>query len=200
MVEAVHFLQQENARLREENRGLSDRLLQLQNTVRALNQLHHSLATLGPDTDVYGLVRTILESALRAVGSEDGSLLLLDEEKQELVFVEVAGTQKESLTGYRMPLSTGIAGAVIANRQAALVPDVRVEPRWSPHVDESIGFQTFSLMCAPVMDETRVLGALEVVNKRGGAPFTEEDLDILLLVAQLAAWVIVRAERVLATE
>lgn len=181
-------------RLKRENQALREELLHLRQTIQALNRLRHSLKVGSPRADIFSLLNSILEIALKAVDSENGSLQLLDEETGELVFAEVQGPSREKLTGYRLPPGAGIAGWVAQNRSPRLVTDVSQEPRFSPQVDQTLGFQTDSLICAPLLDGERTLGVIEAVNTRSGASFRAEDLDILLLVAQLAALALSRAD------
>jgi NtrC-family two-component system sensor histidine kinase KinB len=194
----LRALQQENIHLKEENRQLSERLSELRHALRALNLLDQSLDAINPQTDVHGLINGILMAALQAVRAEEGSLLLLDEDTHELVFVDVVGQNRDQLMGVRMPGDQGIVGATIQRRAPLLVADVRQEPQWYPQVDAALGFQTLSVLCVPVMDKGQVLGALELVNKRNNAAFDEEDQDVLVLVARLAAMTLRRAEEITA--
>ncbi len=193
---ALHVLQQENIRLKDENRLLQEQLTQLRYAISALSLIDKSLNTITPETDVLALINQILAAALQAVGAESGSLLLLDEETDELVFVDVIGSQKAELLGYRMPANQGIVGAALSKRAPLLVPDVRQDPRWYSQVDDSFGHETRSIMCVPVMDDGRVLGAIEVINKQGNLPFNREDLEILRLVARLSSLALAKAEEV----
>jgi len=188
-------LEDENARLKDENRALRGELIRLRHAIRALRDLQEGLNAITPDSDVFELINRVLSGALEAVDSENGSLMLLDEETGELAFVEVQGQFREVLTGYRLPPGIGVAGWVVANRKPELIPDVRREPRFSPIVDQATGFRTLSLICVPLIHGERVLGAIEAVNTRSGGPFTQGDLDIMLLVAHLATLALVRAER-----
>ncbi|NJN43545.1 MAG: GAF domain-containing protein [Anaerolineae bacterium] len=132
--------------------------------------------------------------AIQAVRAEEGSLLLLDEEAKELVFVDVVGLNREMLIGTRMPANQGIVGEAISSRRPLLVQDVRQEPQWYPQVDELLGFVTLSVICVPVMDRGQVLGAIELVNKQNESVFDEDDQDVLLLVARLAGLALSRAD------
>lgn len=192
----LRALQQENIHLKDENRVLSQRLSELRHAIRALNLLDQNLDSINPQTDVFELIKGILMAAIQAVQAEEGSLLLLDEEAHEFMFVEVVGDNRAQLLGMRMPESQGIVGAAIKRRKPLLVKDVRQEPQWYPHVDETLGFETVSVLCVPVMDKGQVLGAIELVNKKNEAAFDEEDQDVLLLVARLAGVALRRAEEV----
>ena len=190
----IRVLQLEVARLRDENRDLKAEIAVLHSSIRALSALQDLLERLSPGTDVLDLLNDLLKSVLAVVGASDGSLLLVDEETKELVFAVVHGQAKERLTGYRLSHGQGIAGWVASHRQPQIVQDVRKDSRFSPLVDETFDFQTRSLAAIPLLDGDRVLGVVEALNKTSDRPFTQVDYDLLRVIAQLAAAVMVRAE------
>ena len=192
--DTLRALQHENADLSDENRMLREELLRLRNAIRALKDLQDSLGEITPESDPHALVDRILSLGLEAVDSENGSLLLVDEETNELVFVSTQGPLKDALDSFRLAPGEGIAGWVVENERPLLVPDVRHEPRWSPTVDQTTGFRTTSLICVPLTHQDRVRGALEVVNTHSGDFFNQEDLNVMLLFARLAVEALIRAE------
>ena len=192
--DAVRSLQLEAARLRDENRALKDDLAALRGAVRGLDGLHDVIQRIHPGVDILQLMDDLLASALAVVGASDGSLLLLDEETNELVFAVVRGQARERLRGYRLPPGRGIDGWVAANRQAQVVHDVRADPRFFPDVDETFGFETHTLACVPLLDGDRVLGVIEALNKATARGFLPQDHDLLLVVALLASVALRRAE------
>jgi sigma-B regulation protein RsbU (phosphoserine phosphatase) len=143
------------------------------------------------------MVMNILSIALEAVNSENGSILLLDNETDELVFVAVVGERQEELSDYRIPADSGVAGWVKTQKKSALVPDVRKDDRWISAVDQSIGFHTQSLMAVPLILEDRIIGVMEVVNSITEDHFNDTDLSLLLLVARLASFVFGYSEEAL---
>lgn len=187
-------LHNENIHLKAENQRLLDELRHLRQSLRSLFKLQTKLDQINPQTEPFEIINSILATALDAVNSKDGSLMLLDEETHELVFVQVMGSAQKKLTGFRLPPGEGIASWVVNTRTPKLVIDVNAEPRFSPLVDQLTGFLTTSLICVPVVDNRGALGAIEVVNTTGGEPFRKDDLDIMLLVARLASLAISRAE------
>ncbi len=191
----VRAMQQEIFRLKSENTQLRDYVNRLQQTIRALNELQLSLDQITADTDVLALINRILTRALDAVDSRNGSLLLLDEDSGELVFVDVIGVSRENLLSYRLPPGTGVVGYTVKTHRPQLVPNVLRNPAFTPQVDKVTGFKTHSLICVPLLDGDRVLGAIEVVNSEQEREFNELDQDVLLLVARLASLAIVKAEK-----
>ena len=185
----LRSLRDENISLKHENEDLKDQNSRLWKVIQSLNELQSNPQAITSPSDLLEMVMNILTIALDAAESEDGSILLLDEDSDELVFVAVVGDRAEELTDYRIPAGSGVAGWVNLHKKAALVADVRKDDRWISAVDQSIGFHTQSLMAVPLILEDRVLGVMEVVNSRSEDLFNDKDLELLQLVARLASYV-----------
>jgi signal transduction histidine kinase len=111
-----------------------------------------------------------------------GSLLMLDEDAQELEFVASQLGDKDPPRGLRMRADKGIAGHVALTQQPMIVNDAYNLSEFSREVDQVTGFVTRSILCVPLMVQNRCIGVLELLNKRGSA-FTQEDLERLRNVA-----------------
>ena len=189
-------LQAEIKRLTDENRDLRVALDSLQNSVRALSEMYLIAKEINFDTNLLQMLAGVLDVALEVMRAADGSLLLVDESHKELVFVVARGRAADPLLGYRMPMTQGIAGWVVAHNEPQAVSRASEDPRFYPLVDKEFDFSTRSLLCAPVcLDNERVMGVIEVLNKAANREFTENDLHLLTVVAQLAAVANHRVER-----
>jgi PAS domain S-box-containing protein len=109
---------------------------------------------------------------------EAGSLLLVDEDTQELYFKVALRDESPGVIGFRLQPGQGIAGWVVAHNLPAIVNDVSTDPRFYAKIDEATGFRTKSVLCAPLLVQGRPIGALELVNKRQGY-FTADDQGLL---------------------
>lgn len=196
----VRMLRQENQRLKSEVHALEDEVNNLRDAFAALRNLYEVTNTITAETDVLSLVEDLLESCLSTIGSKDGSLMLLDEETNELAFVVVLGAARETLTGHRIPIGTGIAGWVAQNQENVIVPNVNVDPRFAQQVDRETSFRTHSILCVPLIHNQEMLGVIQAINKQNGYEFNEDDLTILSLVSRLAATAIAKAEELLGDE
>lgn len=194
--DSLKFLKDEATRLTQENHDLRQELTGLRQASRALSSLYYSSQQITPQVDVLQLLGNILDSALAGLNASDGSLMLLEDETGDLVFTVVRGVAASRLTGYHLAKGVGIAGWVAEHRQPQAVRDVRRDPRFFAQVDEAFGFNTRSMVCVPVyLDDGRLLGVIEVINKVSDKEFTPDDMDLLLIVSQLAATAMRRAER-----
>ena len=182
-------LQEEISDLKKTNYEIREQYDRLWKVIKALNALRYDEEVYSNLNEILKMVMNILGIALEAVDSENGSILLLDQENDELVFVAVVGDRKDELTDFRIPANSGVAGWVRNHQKPALVKNVRKDDRWISAVDQSIGFYTQSLMAVPLIFEDQVLGVMEVVNTLSDNHFTESDLELLQLVARLASFV-----------
>jgi GAF domain-containing protein len=183
----IRFLQQENVRLKDENQLLNDEVQALRRYVRALQGLQQTVHRFTPEQDVLALLDTTMDCALELLDATDGSLMLVDEETDELVFVLVHGAVRETMTGHRFDRRKGIAGWVAERGEPAIVGNVRTDARFLPEMDERFGFVTRSLVAVPLAARGKVLGVIELLNKRSGEGFTDDDASLLLILAALSA-------------
>ncbi len=195
----IDILRSENELLKSRNTQLGTRLARLQLAFRALNQIDDLTGDIDADTDLEVLFRQLLQLVLHASDTEHGSMLLLDERANELQFVEVVGDTRERLLNHRIDADTGIVGQSLRMNKPMLVENVQRSVDWSPEVDQLTGFNTQSLLCAPLRHGKRKLGVLEVVNKRGERPFDKNDLSVLRVAAHYVSLALVRAEKVAAS-
>jgi GAF domain-containing protein len=183
----VRFLQQECSRLKDDNEVLAEEINALRRYVQALQEFQATVQDFTPEQDVLALLDETMVYALDLLEAEDGSLMLVDEETDELVFVLVHGAVRQMLEGYRFDRELGIAGQVAESGEPAVVNDVSGVAYFLPEIDERFGFVTQSLVAAPLIARGRVLGVLEVLNKRSDDGFTQDDASVLSVLATLAA-------------
>jgi GAF domain-containing protein len=177
-------LQRENARLQSESQALNKELTQLRDFVEILKGLTSASEQMTGDEALFPLLHRAFQSAMDLLNAPDGSLLLLDEETDELKFMLVKGTLAEHLLNYRIPLGEGIAGWVIQQRSPALVRDVRHDSRFSYTIDEEFKFRTQSIAAAPVIGGGKILGVMEALNQPVDVPFSDLDLTLMNLICR----------------
>ena len=191
----VAVVQRENARLQAENERLQDELHSLREFVQVLNDLAEQAKVATSDEALMPMLETIFGKALGLLNAPDGSLMLLDEESQELVFILVRGALAADLKGYRVAAHEGVAGWVIDHQEAALVRDVRRDPRFSEAVDAAFKFRTQSIAAAPLIGDGKVYGVIEALNQPGDQPFSDADVALLRLLCRFAGEMLADVER-----
>lgn len=129
---------------------------------------------------------------LKITSTKAGSILLIDEVRvdhisKELIFVASKGKGAKKLIGKRIPDGAGIAGFVAKTGRAYLSKNVRKDKRYLKEYSEGIGFKTENMLCVPLRVSDKVLGVVEVLNRKDSKPLTKEDLALLKsLAAQVA--------------
>ena len=132
------------------------------------------------------VIELVVEKIRQLIPSEAWSLLMVDEEKQELVFEAALGAKGKEAASIRPKIGEGVAGWVAESGKPAIVNDVKRDPRFAPHVDAKTSFETRSILCAPLISRGRTIGVLEILNKRGGS-FTKTDLEQVLTLVEPCA-------------
>ena len=129
-----------------------------------------------------------------AVAAE-ASCIALYEPLDNLLHIEFAsGEADEGVRHLTLPMGQGILGEVAASGKAVLVEDAHRDPRFDSSVDRQTGFTTKSILATHIRRREELLGVLEVINKKGGPCFTEEDSLLLEVVANQAAVAIENAK------
>jgi len=138
--------------------------------------------------DLKGVLNTIMEKISELFKVKNWSLLLLDEENQELYFEIAVGIDLDKIKNIRLKLGEGVAGWVAKHRVPLVITDVLKDRRWINKVDLASNFKTKSVVCVPLISKEKLLGVIELVNVIDRKkPFTEEDLILLQTFADYAA-------------
>jgi signal transduction histidine kinase len=150
-----------------------------------LNQVSRILnQTLELDT----VLQLIMEKSLELLDAEAGSLMLADNEAKALTFEVVLSPVRNQLRGEKVTINSGsIVGSVALERRPLIVKDAQTDPRWDISFDQTTGFHTRNVICVPMINRDRLVGVIELLNKRSPAGFSEEDTELLSNFAAQAA-------------
>lgn len=133
------------------------------------------------------LLEQLVQTAMHVLGARAGSLYLIDEGSEDLVFEVALGERAAPLRGQRIPLGQGVAGWVAATGQAIAVSDVQQDPRWAQEIGRSVGYAPKTMLAMPLLLHDRVTGVLQLLDKGGGQSFDAADMATLGLFANQAA-------------
>ncbi|OGP32464.1 MAG: hypothetical protein A2073_05980 [Deltaproteobacteria bacterium GWC2_42_11] len=144
--------------------------------------------------DIKEVLNIVMGKIKDLLSPKNWSLLLVDEEKNELYFETVVGEGADRIKNLRLKIGEGIAGWVAREGVPLLVPDVNNDPRFTKKVDDASRFATKSVICVPIISKGRVLGVIELINRAEEGSFKEEDLAILTTLADFTAIAIENAK------
>lgn len=154
---------------------------------KELNTILRFSSLINSSLNIEDVLNCAMQSAEEFMDAEASTVYVLDEEKNDL-FVRVArGEKKDPIKRIRLALGEGVAGHVVKSAKPMVVQDVTREPLFSDRFDKRSGFTTKSMICVPLLLRERAIGALQVLNKKGDAKFTDADLELLVNMSRQIA-------------
>ncbi len=156
---------------------------------------HDVAKALTSSLNLDSILQTIMEKMAAYFEPDTWSLLMVDEEKEELYFAIAVGDASEALKTVRLKMGEGIAGWVAKHGEPLLVPDVYTDERFAKRIDEMTKWQTHSIICLPLKSKQRVLGVIQLINV-DTKHFEEHEILALQALADYAAIAIDNARAV----
>src|SRR5512138_1393505 len=139
-------------------------------------------STLDLDTLLYDIVRASAD----ITHAEAASIMLYDDTSRQLYFQVATNIDESTMRGLVVPLDKSIAGWVVSNRKSVRIDDAHQDLRHFNDVEQTIGFNTKSMLGIPLITKNKVVGVLEVLNKKRGR-FTDADESMLSVLGAQAA-------------
>lgn len=145
-------------------------------------------------TDVRSLLTQILSSATKLSDGESSSLLFLDKKLNKLFFEIALGPKGPEVKKFSLNVGEGIAGWVAQHNRSLIVNEVEDDKRFFSDISKSIGYPTQSILCVPMRIKGECVGVIELINKKGGKNFSEDDLQWMEIFANQAAIAVMNAQ------
>jgi len=142
--------------------------------------------------DIEASLSRAIEHITDYVDAEGGALFMLDDAGETLrCHASVGATE---ITGMTLNSGQGIVGRCVQSNASEIIRDVTKDPDFHGGVDEKTGYTTRSILCAPMSVKDECLGAIELINKRGGdGLFEDSDLHLLQAMSASAGMAILNA-------
>jgi len=136
--------------------------------------------------DLDTLLNDIVRASADITHAEAASILLYDDTARQLYFQVATNIDEPTMRGLVVPLERSIAGWIVTNRKSLRIEDAHKDERFFSDVEQTIGYSTRSLLGIPLVTKNKVVGVLEVVNKKRGK-FTDPDESMLSVLGAQAA-------------
>src|SRR5690554_4580292 len=137
--------------------------------------------------DLGALLNRIVHAATELTGTEEASILLVDPATGELRFEAASNLSGSAMAAIPVPMEGSLAGWVATHGVPELVEDARSDSRWFANVDKRLSFTTRNLLAVPMKLQDTVIGVVEAINKRDDEPWTQDDVETLITLANQAA-------------
>jgi signal transduction histidine kinase len=178
---------QEIAELKEKIEVLEKNFQEAQQRIAALHVVQEVASSLTSELNLEPLLYKILTKAVEVMNASAGSLLLLDELTDELVFAVIKGGGGENLKGVRMSRDKGIAGWVATHRKSLIVDDVGSDARHYQSISNSFDYKPTSLLCVPMISHSKLIGVLQVMHNKSERYFGALEEQLLTTFANQSA-------------
>ncbi len=131
-------------------------------------------------------LRSALKQVVTAVGAEAGTIWFYNSKGDGKIYPSfwIGGAD---LTGLSLKFGEGIAGTVVESGETTVVKDCQNDARWAGRFDEKTGFVTKSMICVPLLNKYEVIGCIQIINKKDGSLYDNEDVKICENLAMLTA-------------
>lgn len=139
------------------------------------------------DTDLQAATEFAMDLLMKKIPAEAGSVLFADINENDLYFATARGPKADEVMDFRIPMGQGLVGFCAKHGMSLGIADAQRDDRHYRRIGESIGFDTNSVVCAPVEADGRCYGAVELMNKRDAAGFTPGELSVVTYVANRLA-------------
>ncbi len=141
------------------------------------------------------LLQSIVDTASELTFSEAASILLHDEETDQLLFTAAPWFQRKTLKSLQVPLEGSVAGEVFTTGETLVILDAKSDPLVYRAVEDALeDFNTRSILAVPLKFKEKTVGVLEAINKKEGMYYNEEDINVLETLASQAAIAIQNAK------
>ncbi len=164
---------------------------QLESRKRSLTQFYDFLRGVASSLDSQKVYQSVLAKFSQIMRTERSSLMILNEESNELALEAAVGAEAAMLPA-RVKLGDGVAGGVLAAGLPLVVRDSEADLRLP--VERPGRYRTKSFISFPIMLGPRKIGVINLTDRADGAAYDEEDLSLLELVSPHLALIIDRTE------
>ena len=132
------------------------------------------------------LLRQILYLSAGAIPCEAATLFQCHHRVDYIFFRVVMGEFTQDLHNFTIPIGQGLAGKVAQDRNPVRVINIADSQSHLKSIGKTVGFEARTIIAVPLVVFGRTFGVLELLNKTGGAAFTQKDLDLLAQIARYA--------------
>ena len=126
-----------------------------------------------------------LEIIVKTLNSEAGAIWLLDPKTDRLTPMFHIGPA--DISNITVENGLGIEGVVTKTGKSVIVEDAANDSRFEGSVFDDNGLATKTMICVPLNNLHDVIGCVQVVNKKDGSLYDEEELKLCERMASLAA-------------
>ena len=166
------------------HKSTSQVISQLRRQNKKLFHLFHIAKALSSTIHLDVLLQRIVDAAVEITGSKGGLLFLYQPDDEKLMLRVVRGKKGERMAARKVELGEGIAGLVALKKEALVLNEAAKEKEKVQLYEELLGIPVKSVLSVPLVFQEKLIGVVEILNKKGG--FTDEDKELLTVLGSQA--------------
>ncbi len=132
---------------------------------------------LGNEMDTEKICRLVLEEADKILSVSTFFIMLHDADRQEISTRLAIGRDSTSALGYCVSDTEGLIGHVFRQGEPVTVCDISIDGRLS------LPFYAKSVLCVPLIADTKLVGMLIATDKLSGEEFWSQELQLMEIFA-----------------
>lgn len=126
-----------------------------------------------------------LKIITETLNSEAGAIWMLDKKTDRLS--PVFHTGPADISDISVENGLGLEGIVTKTGKSVIVTDAASDSRFDGSVFDDNGLTAKTMICVPLNNLHEVIGCVQIVNKKDGSSYSEEDMELCEHMASLAA-------------
>jgi two-component system, OmpR family, phosphate regulon sensor histidine kinase PhoR len=158
----------------------------LQKKMEGLEAIQRAGRSVTASLDLESVLKAVVDAAVELTGSEEGSLLLLDETSGELYMQAARNFQEDFVRTFRLPIRDTLPGQVLRTGQPLLIDEKTPQKIKTAYLVNS-------LIYVPLKVNGRPIGILGVDNRHSRHQFSEQDVNLVTALAEYAAIAVANA-------
>ena len=159
---------------------LERELHRLKSAVEELAVLNDLAIAAGRSLEVDQMLDIIVEKSIKAVKAEQGSILLVTDQKDAPLKTLVRQADRRSrVMTYKV--GTSITGWVVKHQKPLMIENLATDSRFQTTERERKEIK--SVLCVPILLTNKLLGIVTVTNKKTFEPFNFDDQRLLSIIA-----------------
>ncbi|HMS65470.1 MAG TPA: SpoIIE family protein phosphatase [Ignavibacteria bacterium] len=163
------------------------KISEMESLIAEMNYVNKISRSISENKPLNVLLNEIMESCKIVMNAEASSLMIYEEKENKLVFRVATGGKGDIVKLISIDLGEGIAGWVALHKEPLLIEDCYKDPRFNPEFDKKSNFKTKCMICVPMIHREKLVGVIQVINKKDDQTFSERDLNIFNILASQCA-------------
>jgi len=182
----------EERRLDNLQNQLFKQMAQIDNLLNLLLDIHEFVTEASQMPSAQLLTKLIIDKACELMSSPNGSLMLLDDQTNDLKIVSARGLPEDVIATTRLKLGEGIAGRVAQTGKTIFVEDIEADVRFRR--ENNVRYPSRSFISVPLRFRNKIIGVLNVAAPQDLKTFDERDVRVLTIFADQAAAILQNLE------